>query len=450
MNNDIHGYYSALGIKPCATSSEVKKAYRLKAMQYHPDRNPNQDTTAAFQKIQKAYNVLGDASARAAYDELSFMDKEPKESSPKRTYSQPLVCSVCGCISAQPRYIIFTKVVSYIFFTNRSYSQGIFCPQCAAKTATKHSLITWLFGWWGFPWGVIYSIQAICKNFIGGEQPEEYNLQILAHQATFFFNTNKYELARAIASDALTSAKKIKIKRDAERAELGYGKDESIDALVNYLESMLELMSDNKPIRKIRSQWGLDSKITSYQLLAGISVIGSVLLFTISQDNPKVDYPESEPLLASSNDVQTNVQSHNLDDALTPTVEPSSGVMKYTPPVDRNEQLPTFRLNSADNGPSFLIKLINTKSQKEAVAIYLRKGESIDLSVPFGSYTLKMASGYTWFGEEHLFGNSTNYFMIEDPFEFKLQGDQLLGHSLTLKNVINGNVEKKTISPDDF
>ncbi|MGP8214249.1 MAG: DNA polymerase I [Bacteroidia bacterium] len=62
-------YYSILGIDRNATADEIKKAYRKKAMQHHPDRNPNdKDAADKFKEIAEAYDVLGDPKKRKQYD----------------------------------------------------------------------------------------------------------------------------------------------------------------------------------------------------------------------------------------------------------------------------------------------------------------------------------------------------------------------------------------------
>ena len=62
-------YYEILGVARTATPEELKKAYRKKAMQYHPDRNPdNAEAEAKFKEAAEAYEVLSDADKRARYD----------------------------------------------------------------------------------------------------------------------------------------------------------------------------------------------------------------------------------------------------------------------------------------------------------------------------------------------------------------------------------------------
>ncbi len=62
-------YYALLGIERNASAEEMKKAYRKKAMQFHPDRNPgDKKAEEMFKKVSEAYEVLQDADKRAAYD----------------------------------------------------------------------------------------------------------------------------------------------------------------------------------------------------------------------------------------------------------------------------------------------------------------------------------------------------------------------------------------------
>ena len=62
-------YYEVLGITRTATDVEIKSAYRKLAMQYHPDRNPNNpDAEERFKECSEAYAILADQDKRARYD----------------------------------------------------------------------------------------------------------------------------------------------------------------------------------------------------------------------------------------------------------------------------------------------------------------------------------------------------------------------------------------------
>ncbi|XP_061429771.1 dnaJ homolog subfamily C member 17 [Lethenteron reissneri] len=63
--------YGLLGIKENASPKEIKKAYRRKALECHPDKNPdNPSAVELFHELSRALEVLTDAAARAAYDKV--------------------------------------------------------------------------------------------------------------------------------------------------------------------------------------------------------------------------------------------------------------------------------------------------------------------------------------------------------------------------------------------
>src|SRR3974390_2750450 len=63
-------YYAVLGVERNADGEEIKKAYRKKAVEYHPDKNPgDKSAEEKFKELGEAYEVLCDPQKRAAYDQ---------------------------------------------------------------------------------------------------------------------------------------------------------------------------------------------------------------------------------------------------------------------------------------------------------------------------------------------------------------------------------------------
>lgn len=65
----MQDHYAALGLPASATLADIKKAYRQRAAQYHPDRNAAPDAPQLFRAVQTAYDVLSDEERRKTYDD---------------------------------------------------------------------------------------------------------------------------------------------------------------------------------------------------------------------------------------------------------------------------------------------------------------------------------------------------------------------------------------------
>ena len=68
-------YYEVLGVDKNATEDDIKRAYRRKAKECHPDLHPNdKEAEARFKELNEANEVLSDANKRARYDQFGFED----------------------------------------------------------------------------------------------------------------------------------------------------------------------------------------------------------------------------------------------------------------------------------------------------------------------------------------------------------------------------------------
>lgn len=75
---DKRDFYEVLGIQKGASEDEIKKAYRKKAKEYHPDLHPDdKEAEAHFKEVAEAYEVLSDADKKARYDQFGHAGVDP-------------------------------------------------------------------------------------------------------------------------------------------------------------------------------------------------------------------------------------------------------------------------------------------------------------------------------------------------------------------------------------
>jgi hypothetical protein len=67
--------YALLGVDPGASDEAIRHAYRALARRHHPDVDPADDGSGGFRRIAAAYEILGDARDRAAYDRARWLER---------------------------------------------------------------------------------------------------------------------------------------------------------------------------------------------------------------------------------------------------------------------------------------------------------------------------------------------------------------------------------------
>ena len=78
MAENKRDYYEVLGVDKSASADDIKKAYRKKALLYHPDRNPgDKEAEAKFKECNEAYEVLSNSEKKALYDQYGFAGVDP-------------------------------------------------------------------------------------------------------------------------------------------------------------------------------------------------------------------------------------------------------------------------------------------------------------------------------------------------------------------------------------
>lgn len=111
-----------------------------------------------------------------------------------------------------------------------------------------------------------------------------------------------------------------------------------------------------------------------------------------------------------------------------------------------------FTVNAGDFDAC--IKLESVKDSGKYILFYVRAGESFTVYVPDGSYVVKYTTGNYWFGVDALFGRDASFTQADDIFTFETttSGGYTYYDSITitLYTVVDGNLETKDISADEF
>lgn len=75
----MKNYYKILGVSQNSSFDDIKKAYKSKVIEFHPDKNKSADSESLFKEVSNAYDVLSDKEKRASYD-YSLLIVDPTNS----------------------------------------------------------------------------------------------------------------------------------------------------------------------------------------------------------------------------------------------------------------------------------------------------------------------------------------------------------------------------------
>jgi hypothetical protein len=123
-------------------------------------------------------------------------------------------CERCGRLDSTLRGSSFLYTISVIFMTFRRGAGGVYCSSCRKKEGFKWTLVSAIFGWWGIPWGPIYTLQAIGRNSAGGYQDNSLNANLMKAVAGELMDRGE----QRGAIDALETSLRLEDDPDARQA----------------------------------------------------------------------------------------------------------------------------------------------------------------------------------------------------------------------------------------
>ena len=448
MSVDARGYYAALGVAPTASQAVIKAAYRALAKECHPDSGNATDGGARFRFLTEAYDCLTDPQRREKYDRhAGEQDKDVAPNVDQGPVSiDPIRCDECGKVTAQPRRLAFWRVTSFILATHRSPVQKIFCNKCAAAEEWRSTFWTGLLGWWGVPWGPVWSIGYGFKNAIGGAREVSTDEALIWQNAVAFAMRGQGELAVGLANSVRKSDNAELAQRAADL--IRFCTDRGVDGSTALKDVWARSFGRTMALLAVAfampavaiaaivaiSNQGKTNTVSSY---AAAPIVASTTPAPAAVDAPATSEPKPEPIVHCSS-------------------MPSNGAVLTD---DRTETAEGHVL-TIENGTQgdAIVKVRDAFSDDTLVSFFVRQGQSADLSaIPDGSYKFQYAFGKL--GEDcQTFAqlDSAGEFPDTETFSTKYEptygGTRIVrGHlSYTLYTRPGGNVNPMSISPAEF
>lgn len=131
-----------------------------------------------------------------------------------------------------------------------------------------------------------------------------------------------------------------------------------------------------------------------------------------------------------------------------PEVVPPTGLLR----LYHGKAVAPLEIVTKDRNVHYYAKVVDAKSGSLVATIFIRGGETAKLEVPLGIFRIRYAVGGIWRGEKALFGPppSTQCIEAKEDFQFRVEGDRVLGHTIELFLQRDGNLKTEEIPLESF
>ena len=438
MANDPLGFYSDLGVSPTASHEEIRAVYRALAKIYHPDVNKDKAAAEKFRRVTAAYEVLCDPNNRATYDKKSQPRPTKPEVHTETAQQTPQVliveCSVCKKPTAQPRFLIFKQVASFLFVTNVTPKAGVYCSACATQQALRCTIKSAAFGWWGLPWGPIYTIIYGLQNAFGGERNKAVDEQLLWQNAIAFNRRGNVQLAGALAHSLL------------------FARDRGIAVAALQLKQAMQ--ADGLIIKPFKSAWGfsLGKTLKHVAALMTVPLIVGSLAYASSVGPGSVNALTAvPPIHPAGAPVAQNVPAPKplVNQCKRP---PKSGQVLYRR-AELSDEGHKISIENGSDGDA-IIKIRDDFFLHTLLSLFVAKDEMASISgLDDGEYKIQFATGTAMTSNcQGFIEPNASEFTGTESFTTTYTSSNIITQQLelTLYKVVGGNASTSAIRPADF
>ncbi len=263
-----------------------------------------------------------------------------------------------------------------------------------------------------------------------------------------------YHSERTVTDELKAQCANLKTKQDADATKIA--------RLISNLEALRKEKEAPAKVIVKPIPWGPISMVFSILLILSLyvtfiassshsNVTATIPIATPSPTPRIASTPSPTPRIASTPSPTPKITSPTPQIKVAtpkPMPLPPSGEVRAIKNISRVAPLEI----RTSPGKNYLVKLSYVNSRETVISVFVRGGDTVKIKAPLGTYTLKYASGDTWYGYKNniWFGPSTTYTKADESLIFTSTGNGYYGHTVTLYEVENGNLSTHDIEADQF